>query len=469
MSRNRFATIVHAASILATLASACASRAQQLTIDRPNQYPSPTVKVPADDDQYSADWSWLCNTATGDWCGVRSNLAAHGVVFDIRYVSISMDNFTGGYDVGYFGGGPLGVTATVDTERLLGHEGGTLFCDWEYFHWYNSRFLNNGEFDPIGSYVGVNTNLLDGDTPVLDQVAQLYYQQSMLDGQLTWTFGKMDANVPFAGGQATCAFQNSIAMYTSTLNPFLPTYQNEATGLVLSGNVTNSLTGKFGWFDGTTAAFDPGSGLSGPATGPRGPATFFDNGGNWFLVTEWDLSWNPDPCRPGSAGAGAWLQTGLTATAGTDTDGVSDVPGWYVKWQQVLWSPSEEIASDGGGIAYFGEFGWSDPNKNPAHWSLMTGVSATGVIPLRPADAVGLMFAYTDFTNNPAIYQSTQRDGSPGPAGGSELSLESFYIWQMTSWMYLQPGLMWIATPGGGNPAPLDDTFMLYLLVGMEF
>ncbi|MEM7317086.1 MAG: hypothetical protein AAF497_28465, partial [Planctomycetota bacterium] len=295
--------------------------AQHLTSRRPDQYPSPTVKVPADDEQLEADYDWNANTLTGDWYGLRSKLARKGIVINGRYVPVLMNNSTGGFDTGFFGGGPLGITATVDTERLIGHEGGTLFFDWEFFSWYNGRFPINDQYDPTGSYVGVNTNLLDGDTDGLNQIAQLYYQQSMWDDDIEWAFGKMDANVPFAAVQAAGAFQNSIAMFTSTLNPFLPTYQNEATALVVSAQLTDLVVGKVGWFDGTTAALDPVTGVSGPATGPRGPSTFFDNGGHWFLITELDVSWQLDACRPGSAGIGAWMQTGLTATAGTNTDG----------------------------------------------------------------------------------------------------------------------------------------------------
>ncbi len=452
----------------AVVSSAGDARAQHLTSRRPDQYPSPTVKLPAAGHQFDADYSWEANTVTGDWYGMRSELAQNGIIFGGRYVPVLMDNTRGGFDTGFFGAGPFGITTTVDTERLVGHKGGLLFFDWEYYSWYNGRFPTNNQFEPTGSYVGVNTNLLDGDTRRLNQVAQLYYQQAMFDDTIKWAFGKLDANVPFAAVQAAGAFQNSIAMFPSTLNPFIPSYQNEATALCLCSQVTDSVTGKFGWFDGTSAAFDPQTGTSGPATGPRGPSTFFNNDGHWFLITEWDVEWKLDATRPGTAGVGAWVQTGLTATSGTNTNGVRDVPGWYLQWQQVLWSPSESIASDGGGIAYFGQFGWSDPDKNPVHWSLMTGVSATGVFPGRPADAAAMMFAYSDFTSNSGIYQSTRRNGAPGPSGGHELSLEAFYIWQWKSWSYLQPGLMWINSPGGGNPAPLDDNFMAYLLIGFE-
>jgi carbohydrate-selective porin OprB len=57
----------------------------------------------------------------------------------------------------------------------------------------------------------------------------------------------------------------------------------------------------------------------------------------------------------------------------------------------------------------------------------------------------------------------------PGASGGSESSIEFFYLAQLTAWLYVQPGLLWIHTPGGGDPAPIDDATMLYLLVGVEF
>jgi porin len=456
------------AGLVTLILAAAPVVAAEPTICMPNQYPSPTVKQPASADLFDQDYPWNMNTLTGDWGGLRSRLAQSGIVVEGRYVAVLMDNTQGGFDTGFFGGEPLGVTATVDMDKFANVDGGTLFFDWEFFSWYNGRFPNNDQFDPTGSYVGINTNLLDGDDRGLNHIAQLYYEQSLADDCLSFTFGKMDANVPFAVVQAAGAFQNSIAMFTSTLNPFIPSYENEATALVARAGDINYVSTKFGWFDGTSAAYDPVTGKSGPDTGPRGPSTFFNNKGNWFLISQTDFAWTVNETLPGSIGAGAWLQTGLTATAGTNKDGVRDVPGCYLQWQQIVWAPSEDVANNGGGLAYYGQFGWSDPNKNPIHWSLMTGVSATGVLRGRPADAAGLMFAYSRFTDDPAIYQSTRRNGQPGPSGGSELSIESLYIWQTTSWSYVQPGIMWVANPGGGDPAPLNDDLVLYLLVGVE-
>jgi porin len=441
--------------------------AADATIDRPNQYPSPSVKQPAPDEQFDDDYPWATNTLTGDWGGLRSELAERGIVFDSQYVALPLYNAHGGFDTGFFGAGPLGITSTVDMERLCGCEGGMLFFDWEFNHWLNHRFPPNGQFDPTGSFVGVNTNLIGNDVARMNQIAQLYYEQSWFDDSLCVAFGKMDANVPFASVAPAGPFQNSIAMYTPTLNNYFPTYPNEATAVVTTVKRDNA-DWKFGLFDGTTAAFDPATGTTGPATGPRGPRTFFDNDGHWLWMTQADWRWTARGTLPGTVGFGAWLHTGRSATAGNPREAVSDVPGCYLQWAQRVWAPSAEIAADGGGVSYFGQVGWSDPNKNAVHWSLMTGFSATGILPTRPADAVGIMYAHSEFSDDPAVYESQFRNGQSGPAGGSERSLESFYIWQTTSWSYVQPGVMWIGSPGGGDPAALNDAFLVYMLFGFK-
>lgn len=374
----------------------------------------------------------------------------------------------GGLDQRYYGGAPLQLTFTADLERLVGIPGATFFVDWEYFSWYNRRYEPSGSHDPTGSYVGDNTNLIDGDASVLNQIAQLFWNQELFDGLLNLQFGKMDVNATFAAVGAGGAFQNSIAMFTSTLNPFMATYPNETTGLQVILEPTENFQTKIGWFDGTTAAFNPRTGQAGPATGPRGPSTFFDNDGHWFLIAEANLGWQVDPTRPGTAGARMWLQTGTSATHGHSTTGVRDVPGFYLQATQTLWAETPWLADRGGGVRLFGQFGWSDPEKNPVHWSMMAGVSATGIIPGRPADAIGLLGAHSRFSNVVEVFQSQTIDGLPGPSGGSENSIEAFYLLQLLPSLYLQPGIQWIGTPGAGAPAPLGNSLQAYLLIAVE-
>ena len=58
--------------------------------------------------------------------------------------------------------------------------------------------------------------------------------------------------------------------------------------------------------------------------------------------------------------------------------------------------------------------------------------------------------------------------GRAGPGGGAEGSVEAFYLAQLLPWLYVQPGIQWIGTPGGGDPAPLRDSVQAYLLISLE-
>lgn len=447
---------------------ASTSEAAKATMDAPNQMECATRMAPVSVRKHD-EWPLESMTLTSDWNGLRTDLEDNGLFLQARYTALLMENFKGGLDTGFFGGGPIGLTLTADTHKLFGHEGGTFFIDLEYFDWYNDRFPQQNGFDPTGSWVGSNGNFIDEDESTFAAIAQLYYEQSILDDVGSIRFGKIDANDTFSSIDAAGSFQYNLMHNTPTLNLYFPTYPAEATALQAALHLGEHVTGHFGWYDGTNAAFDPATGRTGPSTGTRGPATFFDNDGHWFLITEWEFDWHLAPHLPGSISVGGWLQTGRTTTAGSSATGVEDVPGGYVSWQQTIWCGDVASADAGGGIHFFGQFGLSDPDKNPAHWSLMAGLSATGVVPGRPADAIGLAGGWTAFSDDPAIYQSSLPSGAAGPAGGHETGIELFYKAQLTPWCYVQPGFEWIGSPGGGDTSPLEDDVIGYLIVGMEF
>ena len=433
-------------------------------LDRPNLYQSPSVKTPTPKHWFQEPHDWGSGTLTGDWAGFRNTLGDHGVAFGIRYVSISSGNMTGGLDRGFYGGQPIGVTVTVDTESLFNWPGGTVFFDWEFFDWYNNAYPPPAGFDPTGSYVGSNTNVIDRSEKIIYEIAQLYIRQSFFEEAVAIEFGKMDSNLIFSAIDAAGGFQNNISMYTSTLNPFFPTYPNESTAALLQLSPFDFFELSAALFDGTLSSYNPITGT--PQRSPFGssPVTFFENQGFWFVIAQADFRWGLGTDRPGELSVGGWVQTGLTATAGTDKNGVRDVHGFYLDWDQTIWSTGASNASEGGGVRFFGQFGWSDPDKNPVNWSLMSGFSATGILPNRMADAIGVMGAYSKFTGDPAIYQSVFASGAPGAAGGSEASFELFYILQATPFLAIQPGFLWMRTPGGGEPAPLGNATTLYIL-----
>ena len=440
-------------------------------MDAPNQYVGLTTIGwnPMGGDGFYGDWPWGSDGITGDWGGLRSDLEEHGIRLFGEYSSFLQENFTGGLDTGFYGAGAVEIALIIDAERFVGIEGGTFVANYGYSSWYNQRFEPSGLYDPTGSWLGDNANLFDPDQSTLNQINQLYWRQELFDDDFRVTFGKIDACATFVSMPSTSGFNYAGAGYMGQISQFIPTYPNEATGLELSLNITEKITASFGWYDGTSAAFNPQTGETGPATGPRGPDSFFNNDGHWFLITQCDVSWDLDDTRPGTLSAGGWMQTGTSVTVGDSINGVEDVPGCYLQVQQTVFATDADSAAAGGGIQAFGRLAWSPPEKNPVGWSYLVGVSATGVIPQRPADALGIMGSITCFSDQTAVYRSLQEDGSPGNAGGNETAIEVFYRAQLTPSVFVQPGIEWIANPSGGAPATLDDAVAGYFEINIQF
>ncbi len=437
----------------------------------PNQYPAITGVEPArmvDPSSYD-DWPWESLGVTGNWSGVRNELIDDGIQLNGSYSALMFDNLQGGFDTGFFGAGITQIELTVDAEKAIGLDGGLFFMNVAQMAWYNGRFEPPGSFSPTGSRIGVDGNFPSNDQSWVAQLNQFYWRQSLDDQGLLITFGKIDANVTFAGVNAADGFQNGLAANPATLDEFLPTFPNPAIGLQIDLELAEDVNAHFGWWDGTTPAFDPATGEVGPSTGNHGVGSFFDDADHWFLISQIDVGWGSGTRTPGELTLGGWLQTGTSATEGDSTTGVDDVPGGYLTLSQTVWSRNEDNAARGGGVQLFGSVAWSPASKNAQTWSMMAGVSATGVIPGRNSDALGVMAGTTIFSDDTEIFRSTMRNGLPGPAGGSEVLAEVFYRIQVTPAMMIQPGLEWVIDPGGGAPAQLDDAVSAYLAVMIRF
>ncbi len=68
-------------------------------------------------DTYSGD-IWTRSTLTGDWWGVRNDLAAKGIILDMGLTQIGQGVVGGGKDKGWKYGGRGDLTINVDNEKL---------------------------------------------------------------------------------------------------------------------------------------------------------------------------------------------------------------------------------------------------------------------------------------------------------------------------------------------------------------
>ena len=77
----------------------------------------------------------------------------------------------------------------------------------------------------------------------------------------------------------------------------------------------------------------------------------------------------------------------------------------------------------------------------------MGGLSWQGILPGRSQDTAGLLTAWTQFSNEPAITTS---------AGVGEFMFEAFYNVQLNKWASVKPYAQLIINPAGNNTVKND-------------
>lgn len=109
---------------------------------------------------------------------------------------------------------------------------------------------------------------------------------------------------------------------------------------------------------------------------------------------------------------------------------------WAVMYgfDQYLWQPEGDSKH---GIGLFFNFGATDGNPNPIHYSYMMGVGGKGMIPGRPDDNFGIGWARTQFSDQfvPLLRERL------GLGLDHEDAIELYYTAMLTPWLNLSPNL----------------------------
>jgi len=82
------------------------------------------------DKPYSGDWLSR-STLTGDWGGVRNDLAQKGITFDLKFTQVLQGIVDGGKDSSWESGGRGNLLFNVDTQKLGLWPGGFLTVEVE--------------------------------------------------------------------------------------------------------------------------------------------------------------------------------------------------------------------------------------------------------------------------------------------------------------------------------------------------
>lgn len=382
---------------------------------------------------YSGD-IWTRSTLSGDWWGLRNELAAKGITLDVSLTQAAQGIVHGGKDTGWqYSGGRGDINLHVDTGKLGLWPGGFLTVEAEgnfipadtLLKSINGRagslmFVNSSQIYPTPA--GDNFNL-----PALNFTQFLSPYFGLTIGKFaTITANSGDMN-EFAHGKGDTNFMN----LAFNINPVLLTtvpYSTLGTGMILLPTkdpkqlivsfLVVSSTGKastsgFENLDGNNLSFLGEGRLTTDFFGRTGHQLFgfvFSNRKFSSIDQDARFIFENGAFEPNK---GSW--------------------NIHYNFDQYLYEPKKD---SGEGIGIFGRFGASDGNPNFMHFFYSLGIGGKGVIPTRSNDRYGFGFYYID-VSNPKLqgpYSATKllRD---------EYGFEAFYNFAITPWLRLTPDI----------------------------
>jgi porin len=374
---------------------------------------------------------WTRSTLSGDWGGVRDELAQKGVSLDVSLTQAAQGIVHGGKGTGWqYGGGRGDITLSVDSQKLGLWPGGFLNLEAEgnFIPADSLRKSINGR---TGALMPVNSNqfypLPAGDNfnlPALNFTQFLSPYFGLAIGKLaTLTSTSGDRN-EFAHGKGDTQFLNA----AFNLNPVLPLtvpYSTLGTGLlVLPTQDPRQMIARLFLLSSTgkasTSGFDDleGDNLTVAGEG-RLRTDFFGLTGHQLFGATFS---NRKFSSIDQSARFIFENGALDAKKGS----------WsvYYNFDQYLYGTK----GSGEGVGIFGRFGASDGSPNFMHFFYSLGVGGKGMIPGRSHDRYGLGFYYIDVSNPKlqGLFQSAKllRD---------EYGFEAFYNVAITPWLLLTP------------------------------
>ncbi len=372
---------------------------------------------------YSGD-IWSRSTLTGDWGGMRNEMAEKGVTLDVSVTQVGQGVVGGGKSGAWQYGGRGNITLNLDSQKLGLWPGGFFNLEAEG-NWASSVNGNSG------ALMTVNTNQLfplpPGDifaVPAWNFMQFFSPYAGIVIGKLDTTSGDMNE---FAHGKGDTQFMtlalnfNGPALFTtpySTLGTgviILPTKDPKEAILNFSVMQTNGLpnVSGFGDLNGNKLTF-AGEG--------RVRTDFFGRTGHQvFGATFSNQKFTSID------------QNVRVVVENRELEGKKGSWNIHYNFDQYLYEPKK---GSGQGVGIFARFGASDGNPNFMHYFYSLGIGGKGMFESRPNDRFGLGYYYMD-VNNPkltGLFQNTKllRD---------EYGFEAFYNFAITPWLQLTPDI----------------------------
>ncbi len=397
---------------------------------------------------------------TGDWGGLRTDLANKGILFDLDVTQLLQGNAHGGRDTtsAFRYSGSADYCLKLDTARMGLWPGGL-------FTFHGETKIGDNVNPKVGSLMAPN---FQGLLPVPGEpgtttLSEFYFTQALSE-QFFIMAGKADGTAvsdvnAFASNQRTQFMNvglrvNPVLFYAAPYTAmtaaavWLPTkwlqistavVDNDPDGAVTMTGFNTAFHGR-DWcsvmqeYDFTIKPFDQ-----------TGHQRF-----GWFWTSHdfAELSGDGRIQFPRIIGRRLiprnllprWarvLRFGNQVYSLTDAETSADTWGLYYNFDQYLFTETEDPEQ---GVGIFGRFGYGgEPNIFEQFYSI--GLGGKGSIPERDRDAWGIGYYHANISDNI----------NPAFRLHSEQGVEIYYNIEITPWCHVTPDLQVIVDPGGSS------------------
>lgn len=446
---------------------------------------------------------WEREYATGDWGGLRTSLAARGIIFNFTYAADPIGVVSGGIKRGVLYNGFLDLGTDIDLEKLAGWKGGHFHVN--AFHPHGA----NGSANYVGD-IGTFSNIEAYDTY---RLYELWLEQSFFEDRFSLRVGQITFDSEFAvldayGGLFVQSGFGAPEAFSANLP--LPVYPNATPGIRLRIEPIEGFAMQAAVFDGNVA---PGL-VPDPSPDAAVSTEFNRHGTHWALrpdegalfVGEVSYRFNQPPeeelsatrtsadDRPlGAPAAPVAPQRGLAGSYEGGflyhTDGFADIHdvtladlgsslapvearhrganyAIYVNIEQEVW---REPGSEDQGLGAFAHAVWMPPNRNYLEFSIEGGLYYHGAIPGRDHDALGLGIACIRISDQVAgaVNAANQHDHTSTSQPDFEATIELIYRYKVAPWFSIQPHVQYVIQPGG--TPDIDNALILGVRTNIAF
>ncbi len=376
-------------------------------------------------------------TLTGDWNGKRSQLEKDGFKFSLYSNHYYGVNAKGGLSTNNAHRGSISFDMFMqfDLEKLRWAEQGKILVHTK------ERYKKN-----INPFVGALSDPIDDADGNRDfYVAQLWYQQDLVEDVLQLRFGYMDQQVTLDRNLYTASEDKQfMATYFDNNNAIIPLAIGLSASLFYNPNEWLSFV-----LAGADADADSHS---------SGFGTTFDNDRDFFGYFQTDIKTKlkkEDDYLPGNYRFGVIFDPRNRNQFDSGKADNSDI-GFYVSFDQCV---MREKANDNQGLGLFFRYGnrHGEVNKIQNFWSF--GAHYKGLVEGRDKDICGIGVYEAIASNMFTKYKN--------PAISSEVGYELFYSFQINPWMTFTPDIQYIHNPSKNTAA--RDALIVTLRVRITY